>query len=127
MREALKKIQLIFSSEFCSRKFGGGNPEATKGGDYKHLKKLCCCRHYMDIVLIAVVVLCTVENDVIHAAYLAIALLLFRRRDALRYEGNKWFKWLPIYNFAVMLITLIYQAPWPSLWDGSSKPRPMKV
>ena len=81
----------------------------------------------MDIVLIAVVALCTVENDVIHAAYLAIALLLFRRRDALRFEGNKWFKWLPVYNFIVMLITLIYQAPWPSILEGHHKPRQMKV
>ena len=79
------------------------------------------CRHYMDVVLIAVVVLCTVENDVIHAAYLAIALLLFRRRDTLRYDGNKLFKWLPLYNFLVMLVTLIYQAPWPALYESHSK------
>jgi hypothetical protein len=44
----------------------------------------CLIRHYTDVVLVAVVVLCTLENDVIHAAYLAIALLLFRRRDSLR-------------------------------------------
>ena len=74
----------------------------------------------MDIVLIAVVALCTAENDVIHATYLAIALLLFRRRDTLRAEGNRLFKWLPIYNFIVMLITLAYQAPLPEIsekWD----------
>ena len=39
------------------------------------------------MVLVAVVVLCTLCNDVIHAAYLAIALLLFRRRDTLRWAG----------------------------------------
>lgn len=81
----------------------------------------------MDVVLIAVVALCTVENDVIHAAYLAIALLLFRRRDALRYEGNKRFKWLPFYNFIVMLITLAYQAPWPALWEQHKKLHQYKV
>ena len=37
----------------------------------------------------AVVALCTQENDVIHAGYLALALLFFRRRDALRNERNR--------------------------------------
>ena len=80
----------------------------------------------MDIVLIAVVALCTAENDVIHAAYLALALLLFRRRDTLRAEGNRLFKWLPIYNFIVMLITLAYQAPLLEIsekWDAGRRVR----
>ena len=46
-------------------------------------------RHYTDLVLVAVVALCTQENDVIHAGYLALALLYFRRRDALRTERNR--------------------------------------
>ena len=74
------------------------------------------------MLLIAVVGLCTVENDVIHAAYLAIALLLFRRRDALRAERQSLFKWLPLYNFTVMLVTLVYQAPFNSSWDRSLQP-----
>ena len=40
-------------------------------------------------MLVAVVALCTQENDVIHAGYLALALLFFRRRDALRTERNR--------------------------------------
>ena len=80
------------------------------------------CRHYTDLLLIAVVGLCTVENDVIHAAYLALALLLFRRRDALRTERQHLFKWLPLYNFLVMLITLAYQAPFNSRWDHNLRP-----
>jgi len=79
-------------------------------------------RHYMDVVLVAVVALCTVENDVIHAAYLAIALLLFRRRDTLRHRGNTLFRWLPAYNFAVMLLTLAYQAPWPAIFVNKHQP-----
>lgn len=46
-------------------------------------------RHYTDLVLVAVVALCTQENDVIHAGYLALALLFFRRRDSLRTERNR--------------------------------------
>ncbi len=75
----------------------------------------------MDVVLVAVVALCTVENDVIHAAYLAIALLLFRRRDTLRSKGNRLFRWLPSYNFAVMLLTLAYQAPWPAIFGSKHR------
>ena len=41
-------------------------------------------------MLVAVVALCTQENDVIHAGYLALALLFFRRRDALRTERNRY-------------------------------------
>ena len=37
----------------------------------------------------AVVALCTQENDVIHAGYLALALLFFRRRDALRSRAQQ--------------------------------------
>lgn len=42
-------------------------------------------------MLIAVVALCTLENDVIHAGYLALALLFFRRRDELRMQRNRCF------------------------------------
>ncbi|KAK9863698.1 hypothetical protein WJX84_001768 [Apatococcus fuscideae] len=68
-------------------------------------------RYYTDGVLVAVVALCALDNDIIHAAYLAIALLLFRQRDQLREQGNFLFKWLVIYNFLVMLTTIVYQAP----------------
>lgn len=40
-------------------------------------------------MLIAVVALCTLENDVIHAGYLALALLFFRGRDELRAQRNR--------------------------------------
>lgn len=83
---------------------------------------LLCCRHYTDVVLVAVVALCTLENDVIHAAYLAIALLLFRRRDVLRAERQALFRWLPLYNFAVMLLTLLYQSPFEDIWGHSLAP-----
>jgi hypothetical protein len=69
-----------------------------------------------------VVALCTLENDVVHAAYLAIALLLFRRRDVLRAERQHLFRWLPLYNFAVMLLTLLYQSPFEDIWGQSLGP-----
>ena len=81
------------------------------------------CRHFTDVLLVAVVALCTLENDVIHAAYLAIALLLFRRRDVLRTERQSLFRWLPLYNFAVMLLTIAYQAPFENIWGHALQPR----
>ena len=75
------------------------------------------CRYYTDGVLVAVVALCALDNDIIHAAYLAIALLLFRQRDQLREQGNFLFRWLVIYNFLVMLTTIVYQAPLYRLLD----------
>lgn len=82
-------------------------------------------RHYTDAVLITVVALCALENDVIHAGYLALALLLFRRRETLRLERSRLFKWMAIYNFAVIVLTLAFQAPfedaWGSIWEPQRK------
>lgn len=47
----------------------------------------CVCallRHTLDGVLVAVLALCAVDNDLLHAGYLAIALYFFRCRAALR-------------------------------------------
>ncbi len=75
------------------------------------------CRHYSDAVLVAVIALCTLENDVIHAGYLALALYFFRQRESLRTPAL--FRWLPLYNFGVMLLSLAYQAPLQNLWHGT--------
>lgn len=56
---------------------------------------LCCClvlsscRHYLDFLLVCVVALCTLENDMLHAGYLALALAFFRSRIALRIKRNR--------------------------------------
>lgn len=46
-------------------------------------------RHYLDFLLVCVVALCTLENDLLHTLYLALALYFFRRRVALRAERNR--------------------------------------
>ena len=89
--------------------------------------KRSMCRHSIEVVLVAVVALCTLENDVIHAAYLAVVLLLFRRRDALRLEGNRLFRLLSICNFAVMLMTLLYQAPVINKWGRPYGPELVRM
>jgi hypothetical protein len=74
-------------------------------------------RRSLDILLVAVVALCTLDNDIIHAGYLALALFFFRSRVKLRVRRNSLFAWLPLYNFAVMAIVLAYQAPFEDVWD----------
>lgn len=68
-------------------------------------------RRSLEALLIAVVLVCVMENDIIHAGYLAIALFFFRSRLTLRNRRNSAFAILPGYNMAVMAIALAYQAP----------------
>ena len=74
-------------------------------------------RKSLDFLLIAVVALCTMDNDIIHAGYLALALFFFRSRISLRSKRNSLFVWLPLYNFAVMATVIAYQAPFEDIWD----------
>lgn len=74
----------------------------------------------LDILMVLMVALCTVQRDFIHAAYLALTLWLFRRREELRKQGNKLFFWLPFANLCVIILMLIFQAPWQELLDWLS-------
>lgn len=74
-------------------------------------------RRSLDILLVVVVALCTLDNDIIHAGYLALGLFFFRSRVKLRARRNSLFAWLPLYNFVVMAIVLAYQAPFADVWD----------
>lgn len=71
----------------------------------------------LDILLVLMVALCTIQRDFIHAAYLALTLWLFRRREELRRQGNKLFFWLPASNLCVIILMLVFQAPWQELLD----------
>lgn len=56
----------------------------------RHPTPTCARRHYLDALLVAVVGLSALENDAVHAVYLATALFLFRSRIALRARRNRW-------------------------------------
>lgn len=58
---------------------------------------------------VAMVVLCSIQKDVVHAAYLAIALLFFRRRQQLQVPGCRLYYFLPAFNYGVMCAMLAYQ------------------
>lgn len=76
----------------------------------RHIQPGSCltarCRHYLDALLVAVVALCTLENDIVHAGYLATALFFFRHRIDLRSKRNRCgFDWARVY-------------PWPEAEAG---------
>ncbi|KAG2488469.1 hypothetical protein HYH03_012974 [Edaphochlamys debaryana] len=92
-------------------------------------------RHAADLLLVALVGLVALQRDLLRAGYLAIALLLFRRRPELRAPrpavagegegggrgpagvggGGALFGRLVGFNFLVLLLEGLFQAPWPLL------------
>ena len=76
--------------------------------DYLRLYFYC---HLLDLVLILVLITGTLEYDILHLGYLAFALVFFRMRLEILKKRNKIFRFLRIYNFAVIVLSLAYQSP----------------
>lgn len=74
--------------------------------------------HFLDIVLILLLITGTFQYDVLHLGYLAFALIFFRMRVKLLRKRNKIFCFLRLYNFLLILLSLLYQAPY---FGGTSK------
>lgn len=77
-------------------------------------------RYHIDLVLVAVVALCSFDDDFIHGGYLALSLFYFRSKINLRWGRNDLFKWLPVYNMTVIIIAIVYQSPFEILWNIST-------
>ncbi|XP_061356243.1 piezo-type mechanosensitive ion channel homolog isoform X3 [Gastrolobium bilobum] len=75
-----------------------------------YLRLYCYC-HLLDLVLILILITGTLEYDILHLGYLAFALVFFRMRLEILKKKNKIFKFLRIYNFAVIILSLVYQSP----------------
>ncbi|KAK7277682.1 hypothetical protein RJT34_22697 [Clitoria ternatea] len=75
-----------------------------------YLRLYCYC-HLLDLVLILILITGTLEYDILHLGYLAFALVFFRMRFEILKKKNKIFKFLRIYNFAVIILSLAYQSP----------------
>nr|KYP71537.1 Protein FAM38B [Cajanus cajan] len=75
-----------------------------------YLRLYCYC-HLLDLVLILILITGTLEYDILHLGYLAFALVFFRMRLEILKKKNKIFKFLRIYNFAVIIFSLAYQSP----------------
>ena len=75
-----------------------------------YLRLYCYC-HLLDLVLMLILITGTLEYDILHLGYLAFALVFFRMRLEILKKKNKIFKFLRMYNFAVIILSLAYQSP----------------
>ncbi|KAM7501316.1 hypothetical protein LguiB_000220 [Lonicera macranthoides] len=75
-----------------------------------YLRIYCYC-HLLDLVLALILITGTLEYDILHLGYLAFALIFFRMRLTILKKKNKLFRFLRIYNFAVIVLSLAYQSP----------------
>ncbi|KAL5566153.1 hypothetical protein UlMin_029317 [Ulmus minor] len=76
--------------------------------DYLRLYSYC---HLLDLVLALILITGTLEYDILHLGYLGFALVFFRIRLEILKKKNKIFKFLRIYNFALIVLSLAYQSP----------------
>lgn len=105
--------------------WGRGRPPAIGGRGawgWPEWFRFWLFRLSLDVLMVVVVALCAVQRDLIHAAYLALTLWLFRHREALRLQGNRLFFWLPLANLCVIVLMLLSQAPWRRLARWAAGP-----
>ncbi|XP_062086347.1 piezo-type mechanosensitive ion channel homolog isoform X1 [Humulus lupulus] len=86
--------------------------------DYLRLYFFC---HLLDLVLILILITGTLEYDILHLGYLAFALVFFRMRLEILKKRNKMFKFLRLYNFAVIVLSLAYQSPFIGEFSAAGK------
>ncbi|KAK6940875.1 Piezo non-specific cation channel, R-Ras-binding domain, partial [Dillenia turbinata] len=75
-----------------------------------YLRLYCFC-HLLDLVLALILITGTLEYDILHLGYLAFALVFFRMRLEILKKKNKIFKFLRIYNFVLIVLSLSFQSP----------------
>lgn len=75
-----------------------------------YLRLYCYC-HLLDLVLALILITGTLEYDILHLGYLAFALVFFRMRLEMLKKKNKIFKFLRMYNFTLIVLSLAYQSP----------------
>ncbi|XP_058752948.1 piezo-type mechanosensitive ion channel homolog isoform X1 [Vicia villosa] len=75
-----------------------------------HLRLYGYC-HLLDFVLSLILITGTLEYDMLHFGYLGFALVFFRMRLKILKKGNQIFRYLRMYNFVVIVLSLAYQSP----------------
>nr|ABN09015.1 hypothetical protein MtrDRAFT_AC172101g12v1 [Medicago truncatula] len=75
-----------------------------------HLRLYGYC-HLLDFVLSLILITGTLEYDMLHFGYLGFALVFFRMRLKILKQGNNIFRFLRMYNFVVIVLSLAYQSP----------------
>ncbi|KAJ4842906.1 hypothetical protein Tsubulata_023830 [Turnera subulata] len=82
-----------------------------------YLRLYCYC-HLLDLVLCSILITGTLEYDILHLGYLAFALVFFRMRLVILKKRNKIFRFLRIYNFALIVLSLAYQSPFVGVFSS---------
>uniref|UniRef100_A0A7N0TBC5 Piezo non-specific cation channel R-Ras-binding domain-containing protein n=1 Tax=Kalanchoe fedtschenkoi TaxID=63787 RepID=A0A7N0TBC5_KALFE len=85
--------------------------------------RLYCYCHLLDLVLALILVTGTLEYDILHLGYLGFALVFFRMRPEILKKRNKIFRFLRMYNFAVIVLSLVYQSPFLGASSGAKWPK----
>lgn len=80
--------------------------------------RLYCYCHLLDFVLCLILITGTLEYDILHLGYLAFALVFFRMRFVILKKKNKIFKFLRMYNFALIVLSLAYQSPFVGVFSS---------
>ncbi|EEF37638.1 conserved hypothetical protein [Ricinus communis] len=80
--------------------------------------RLYCYVHLLDLVLCLILITGTLEYDILHLGYLAFALVFFRMRLVILKKKNKIFRFLRIYNFALIVLSLAYQSPFVGVFSS---------
>lgn len=83
---------------------------------FDYLRLYCYC-HLLDLVLTLILVTGTLEYDVLHLGYLCFALFFFRMRLEILRKRNKIFKFLRMYNFVIIVLSLAYQSPFIGVFN----------
>lgn len=84
-----------------------------------YLRLYCYC-HLLDLVLCLILITGTLEYDILHLGYLAFALVFFRMRLVILKKKNKVFRFLRIYNFALIVLSLAYQSPFVGVFSSGN-------
>ena len=78
--------------------------------------------HLLDVVLGLILITGTLEYDILHLGYLAFALIFSRMRLEILKKMNKIFKFLRLYNFVLIVLSLAHQSPFLGYFsEGKSK------
>ncbi|XP_074312179.1 piezo-type mechanosensitive ion channel homolog [Silene latifolia] len=83
---------------------------------FDYLRLYCYC-HLLDLVLTSILVTGTLEYDILHLGYLGFAVVFFRLRLEILRNRNKIFKFLRMYNFAIIVLSLAYQSPFVGVFN----------
>ncbi|KAJ7571313.1 hypothetical protein O6H91_01G159100 [Diphasiastrum complanatum] len=82
-----------------------------------HLRFLYYC-HLLHVVLLLVFITGTLQYDLLHLGYLAFSMVFFRMRATIMRKRNRIFFFLRLYNFALIIASLVFQAPFFGYLEG---------